>query len=146
MSNHHLKQQQIKEIFTLTNLMRIEAPQNWNVLRQLDLKLVQLNHSLHNLEFHISRLQADRNFIMSILLIHSRPSILLVGTIQLNKDLDAVYKYMTTLSANILSPLIISCSDLRKLLVEVERDLIGLPKLGLPTGYDGKTFGPTINY
>ena len=68
MSNPHLQQQQIKEIFKLTSLMRIEASQNWKVLRQLDLKLVQLNHSLHTLEFHIRRLQVDRNFIMSILI------------------------------------------------------------------------------
>ena len=65
---------------------------------------------------------------------------LLVGIIQLNKDLDAVYKYMITLNANTLSPMIISPSDLRKLLTEVERDLIGHPTLGLPTSYDGKIF------
>ena len=44
---------------------------------------------------------------MSILQIHSHLSILLVGIIQLNRDLDAVYKYMTTLSSNTLSPMII---------------------------------------
>ena len=63
---------------------------------------------------------------------------LLVGIIQLNKDIDAVYKYVTTLSANILSPTIISPSDLRELLAEVERDLIGHPKLGIATSYNGK--------
>ena len=52
---------------------------------------------------------------------------------------------MATLSTNMLSPMIISCSDLRELLAEVERDLIGHPKLGLPTRYDGKIFGPTID-
>ena len=107
-------------------------------MRQLDLELIHLNHSLHTLEFHISRLQVDRNFIMSLLQIGSHLSMLLVRAIQLNKDLDAVYKYMTTLSANTLSPMIISPSDLRTLLAEVERDLIGHPKLGLPTSYDGK--------
>ena len=45
---------------------------------------------------------------------------------------------MTTLCVNTLSPMIISPSDLRKLLTEVERDLIGNPILGLPTSYDGK--------
>ena len=45
---------------------------------------------------------------------------------------------MTTLSANTLSPMIISPIDLRKLLTEVERDLIGHPKLWLPTSYDDK--------
>ena len=63
---------------------------------------------------------------------------LLVGTIHLNRDLDAVYKYMTILSTNTLSLMIISPSNLRELLAEVERDLIGNPKLGLPTSYDGK--------
>ena len=100
-------------------------------MRQLDLKLIQLNHSQHTLEFHISRLQVDRNFVMSILQICSCLSMLLVGLIQLNKDLDVVYRYMTTLSADTLSPMIISLTDLRKLLTE--------PKLGLPTCYDGKT-------
>ena len=52
---------------------------------------------------------------------------LLMGTIQLDKDLDALYKYTTTLSANTLSPTIISPSHLRKLLTEIERDLIGHP-------------------
>ena len=61
-----------------------------------------------------------------------------MGIIQLNKDLDAVFKYMTTLSTNTLSPMIISPSDLRKLLAGIERDIIGHPKLGLPTSYDGK--------
>ena len=86
MSNQLLQQQQIKEIFKLTHLTRIEACRNRKVLRQLDLKLIQLNHSLHSLEFHISRLQVDRNFVMSILQIHSCLSMLLVGIIQLNKD------------------------------------------------------------
>ena len=75
---------------------------------------------------------------MSILQIHSHLSILHVGILQLNKDLEAVYKYMTTLSSNTLSPMIISPSDLRRLLTEVETDLTGLPKLGLPISFDGK--------
>ena len=45
---------------------------------------------------------------------------------------------MTTLSINTLTPMTIPPSDLRKLLTEDERDLIGHPKLGLPTSYDGK--------
>ena len=45
---------------------------------------------------------------------------------------------MTTLSSNTLSPIIISPSDLRKLLSESETDLIDHPKLGLLTSYDGK--------
>ena len=40
MSNQHLQQEQIKEIFKLTNLIGIEASQNRKVLRQLDLKLI----------------------------------------------------------------------------------------------------------
>ena len=73
---------------------------------------------------------------MSILQICSCLSILLVGIIQLNRDLDAVYKYMSTLSSNTLPPMIISPSDLRKLLAEVETDLRGHPKLRLPTSYE----------
>ena len=64
---------------------------------------------------------------MSTLQICSCLSMLLVGIIQLNRELDAVYKYMTTLSSNTLSPMIISPSDPRKLLTEVDIDLIGHP-------------------
>ena len=88
----------------------------------------------------------DYKFVMSILQIHSYLSMLLVGIIHLNKDLDAVYKYITTLSSNTLSPTVISPSDLGKLLTEVEIDLIGHTKLGHPTSCDGKIFGSTINY
>ena len=63
---------------------------------------------------------------------------LLVGTIQLNRDLDTVYKYLITLSANMFSPMILSPSDLRELLAEIERDLIDHPKLRFPTSYDNK--------
>ena len=45
---------------------------------------------------------------------------------------------MTTLSSNILSPSIKSPVDLRQLLIEVKQDLIGHPKLGLPSDYEGK--------
>ena len=83
---------------------------------------------------------------MSILQIYSHLSMLLVETIQLNRNLDAVYKDMTTLSTNMLSPMIISSSSVRELLTEVERILIDHPKLRLPTSYDGKIFGPAINY
>ena len=85
MPNQHLQKQQIKEIFKLTNLMRIEVSKNRKVLRQLDLKLIQLNYSLHTLEFHISRLQVDRNLVMPLLQICSCLSMLAVGIIQLNK-------------------------------------------------------------
>ena len=34
--------------------------------------------------------------------------------------------------------MIISPSDLGKLLTDIEKNLMGLPKLGLPTGYDAK--------
>ena len=45
---------------------------------------------------------------------------------------------MTTLSSNALSPSIISSVDLRQLLIEVKQDLVGHPKLGLPSEYEGK--------
>ena len=144
MSNQCIQQQQIKEIFKLTNLTMVEASQNRKILRQLDLKLTQLNHSIHTLEFHISRLQVEKNSVMSIMHICSCLSMLLVGIIKLNEGVDEVYKYMTTLSTNMLSPMIIFPTGLRELLAEVERDLIGHPKLRLPTSYDAKIFGPAI--
>ena len=61
-----------------------------------------------------------------------------MGIIQLNKGLEEVYKYMTTLSSNVLSPSIVSPVDLRQLFIEVEQDLVGHPKLGLPSKYKGK--------
>ena len=61
-----------------------------------------------------------------------------MGIIQLNKDLEEVYNYMTTLSSNVLSLSIISSVDLRQLLIEVKQDLIGHPKLELPSDFEGK--------
>ena len=45
---------------------------------------------------------------------------------------------MTTLSSNVLSPSIISPVDLRQFLNEVKQDLVGHPKLGLPSNNEGK--------
>ena len=45
---------------------------------------------------------------------------------------------MITLSSNTPFPMVISPSDLRKLLTEVETHLTGHPKLGCSTSYDGK--------
>ena len=73
-----------------------------------------------------------------MLQIQSRLSTLLPGIIQVNKYLEEVYNYMTMLSSNVLSPSIISPVNLRKLLIEVKQDLIGHPKLGLSSEYEGK--------
>ena len=73
-----------------------------------------------------------------MLQIRSRLSTLLVGIIQLNKDLEEVYNYMNTLSSNVLSPSIISQVYLRQLLIKVKQDLVGHPKLALPFKYEGK--------
>ena len=45
---------------------------------------------------------------------------------------------MTTLSSNALSLSSISPVDLMQLLIEVKQDLVGQPKLGLPSKYEGK--------
>ena len=106
----------------------------WNrgILKQLYVKLISLNHSIYSLQVEISRLQIDRNFILSMLQIRSQLSTLLISIIQLNKGLEEVFNYMTTLSSNVLSPSIMSPVDLRQFLIEVKQDLMGHPKLGLP--------------
>ena len=111
----------------------------WNrrVLRQLDVKLISLNHSVYSLQAQIGTLQNDRNFILSMLQIQGQLFTLLVGIIQLNENLEELYKYMTTLSSNILSPSIKSLVDLRQLLTEVKHPL-GHPKLGQPSNHGGR--------
>ena len=136
MANQNVQQEQIKEIFTLNNLTRGEMTWYRRILKQLDLELISLNHNVYSLHVEIGRLEIDRNFILSILQIRSQLSTLLVGIIQLNKDLEEVDNHITTLSSNVLSPSIISPVDLRQLLVEVKQDLIGHPKLGLPSEYE----------
>ena len=138
MANQNIQQEQIKEIFKLNNLTRVETTWNRRILKQLDVKLISLNHSVYSLQVEIGKLQIDRNFILSMLQIRSWLSTLLVGIIQWNKGLEEVYNYMTTLSSNVLSPSIISPVDLRQLLIEVKQDLIGYNKLGLPSEYEGK--------
>ena len=138
MANQNAQQEQIKEIFKLNNLTRVEMTWNRRILKQLDVKLLSLNHSVYSLQVKIGRLQIDRNFISSMLQIRSQLSTLCIGIIQLNKALDEVYIYMTILSSNVLFPSIISPVDLRQLLIEVKWDLIGHLKLGIPSEYEGK--------
>ena len=138
MANQNIQQKQINEIFKLNNLTGVKTTQNRRILRQLDVKLISLNHSVYTLQVEIGKLQTDRNFVLSMLQIWSQLSTLLVGIIQLNKDLEEVYSYITTLSSNVLSPSIISPLDLRQLLIEAKQDLVGHPKLGLPSNYEGK--------
>ena len=121
-----------------TKLTKVETTWNRRILRQLYVKLISLNHSVYSLQAETGTLQIDRNFILSMLQIWSQLSTLLVSIIQLNKDLGEIYNYMTTLSSNVLSPSIISPVDLRQLLIKVKQDLIGHPKLGLPSNYEGK--------
>ena len=128
------------DFLKLNNLTRVETTQNRRVLRQLDVKLISLSHRVYSLQVEIGKLQTDRNFILSMLQIRSQLSTLLVGIIWLNKDLEEVYNYMTTLSSNVLSPSIISPVDLRQLWIEVKQDLVGHPKLGLPSNYEGNVY------
>ena len=98
------------------------------MLKRVNVNLFStLNNSVYSLQAEIGKLQIDRNFTLSMLHIWSQLSTLLVGIIQLNKDLEEVYNYMTSLSSNILSPSIISPVDLRQLLIEVKQDLVGNP-------------------
>ena len=63
---------------------------------------------------------------------------LFVGIIHLNKDLEEVYNFMTTLSSKVLCPSTTSLVDLRQFLFEVKQDLIGHPMLGLLSEYERK--------
>ena len=46
MASQNIQQELIKEIFKLYNLTRVETLQNRRILKQLDVKLVSLNHSI----------------------------------------------------------------------------------------------------
>ena len=81
MAYQNVQQEQIKEIFQLKNLIRVETMWNRRNLKQLDVKLISLNHSVYSLQVKIGRLQIDRNFILSMLQIKSQLSTLLAGII-----------------------------------------------------------------
>ena len=61
MTNQNIQQEQIKDIFKLNNVTRVEMKQNRRILRQLDMKLISLNHSVYSLQAEIGTLQIDRN-------------------------------------------------------------------------------------
>ena len=67
MANQNIEQEQVKEIFKLNNLTRVETTQNRRILRQLDVKLISLNHSVYSVQAEIGTLKIDRNFILSML-------------------------------------------------------------------------------
>ena len=48
MANQNIQQEQFKEIFKLNNLTRVESTRNRRILKQLDVKLVRLNHSVYS--------------------------------------------------------------------------------------------------
>ena len=103
-ANQNVQQEQIKEIFKLNNVTRVEMTQNRRILKKLDVKLISLNQSVYSWQVDIGRLQIDRNFIISLLQIRSLLSTLLVGIIQLHNDVEEIYNYMTTLSSNVPIP------------------------------------------
>ena len=49
MANQNIQQKQIKEIFKLNNLIKVETTWNRKILRQLDVQLISLNHSVYSL-------------------------------------------------------------------------------------------------
>ena len=53
MANQNIQWEQIKEIFKLNNLTRVETIQNRRILKQLDVKLVSLNYSVYSLQVEI---------------------------------------------------------------------------------------------
>ena len=61
MANQNIQQEQIKEIFELNNLTRVEMTQNRKILRQLDVKLMSLNHSVYSLQAEIGTLNSAYN-------------------------------------------------------------------------------------
>ena len=124
-----MSQQHYRVLKGLNNLAGVETTQNRRILKQLDVKLISLNHSVYSLQVEIGMLQIDRNFILPMLQIKSLLSTLCVGIIQSNKDLEEVYNYMSTLSSNVLSPSIISPVDLRQLLTEVKKGSYRTPKV-----------------
>ena len=71
MANQNVQHKQIKEIFKLHNLTRVDMIWNRGFLKQLDVKLISLNHSIYSLQVEIGRLQIERNFILSVLHIQS---------------------------------------------------------------------------
>ena len=60
MANQNTQQKQIKGIFKLNNLTRVETTQNRRILGQLDMKLINLNHSVYSLQAETGKLQIDR--------------------------------------------------------------------------------------
>ena len=56
MANQNVQQEQIKGIFKLNDLTTVEMTQNRRILKQLDVELISLNHSVYSLEVEIGRL------------------------------------------------------------------------------------------
>ena len=64
MANQNVQQEQIKEIFKLNSLTRVEMTWNRRILKQLDVKLISFNHSVNSLQVEVGRLQIDRNHLV----------------------------------------------------------------------------------
>ena len=110
----------------------IQIGQNRAVINALSRDLIQLNNSLNSVSETVKELQFIKNFILAMLQVRNRLTLMHDGMENLKEDLGKISEYMTSLTTHQVTPNLIPPTDLRDILQDVSNKLVANPKLTLP--------------
>ena len=110
----------------------IQIGQNRAVINALSRELIQLNNSLNSVSETVKELQFSKNFILAMLQVRNRLTMMRDGMENLKEDLGKISEYMTSLTTHKVTPNLIPPTDLRDILQDVSKKLVANPKLTLP--------------
>ena len=110
----------------------IQIGQNRAVINTLSRDLIQLNNSLNSVSETVKELQFSKNFILAMLQVRNRLTMMRDGMENLKEDLGKISEYMTSLTTHKVTPNLIPPTDLRDILQDVSNKLVANPKLTLP--------------
>ena len=132
MENQHIQNSQIKELFEVSNLNRVEIGQNRRLLKSLVKELIQINHTTEFLQYTDTLLFATVQFLGSIIQTRHKLAMIRDTVNSLSQNIHHLNTYFRALGSNKLSPEMVPLNDLFELLTDVRQDLVGHPKLQLP--------------
>jgi hypothetical protein len=119
----------IQKNLALINLTRVDVQANRGILRELSQNFLRLNKTMVHIwdEFIFAR-----NHLATATSILSKVSIIRTGIQRLMLDMSHLKAYLDTLASNTVSPSLINAPRLRNVLLSIQEELRGHPRLQLP--------------
>ena len=131
--NQGLLHEQTNELYHFINLTRIEVATNRKLMKNMAERLLHLNHSLTRVSQEVSRSTHDRNFMFNLIQIKDQITALRTGIDRVNSDIRDINLYLCSISTEKISPDTIKPPELRAILLQMQNDLAGHPRLTLPS-------------